>query len=658
MENEGDQINVINKRNENENNTFNQDNLYTKQKEEIIKHYNEKRSKIKMSFDIMYERYQQSQEFYEQFLNLIKDYKEIKLNNIVNMSNLLNKYLNDDDKNNNKSENIQMETIKKEFKNIITSQINAEKEKINQINQLYLDEDKLKNIEEDLNNSKKLLNDLNNLYSSYINSINDIEKKHLSYLQYFNEYEKTLVDLVYKNIKNSKIYNNINKQKNNINEQNNNNPNEHNNDNNNDNENELYNNNNNKNEPSNNIKKEENKNGIDIKDFIYDENEQIEFNEMTHKLMKKEKKYKKYLKIYDESIHPQYLEFKKCIDDLSSYHNDFYEQENQLFTFVYLGYIISIEKQLNYQKRELSFENLSTVNYQNYNELNQLFESIPFEQYKTVFLSSNVDNYNWRKEIPSEVIIKLSYILHYYFPYIPKLKKIDFEEPKIKFISVLIQKLFNDDFISESEENNIINDLKKNKYRLIFLKYLNTFRSKGKFVLSGKSIIILGNIIRTITDLYDIRNNNYDVLNLLIILCQTYYTINKKKKKIYLFRFIEDHPLFQTEEIWEYFIEESIKKEIREKEKNSKEEDLLLDEETKMAKKCNVYFSVLLSTTQNILEFQIDKDIIKKIMVNLIDKKYNITPTYIEQILSLIEDTVYEKKKHFNINIDILGKNK
>ena len=36
------------------------------------------------------------------------------------------------------------------------------------------------------------------------------------------------------------------------------------------------------------------------------------------------------------------------------------------FTFVYLGYIISIEKQLNYQKRELSFENLSTVNYQNY----------------------------------------------------------------------------------------------------------------------------------------------------------------------------------------------------------------------------------------------------------------------------------------------------
>ena len=633
MENEGDKINAINKNNENENNINNQDHLYIKQKEEIIKHYNEKRSKIKISYDMMYERYQQNQDIYEQFLNLIKDYKEILLKNIDNLSNLLKKYLNDDEKNNNKSENIQMETIKKEFKNIINSQINAEKEKINQINQFYLEEDKLKNIQQDQNNSKKLLNDLNNLYNSYINSINEIEKKHLNYLQSFNEYEKKIIDLVYKNIKNNKLYNNINKQKNNINGQNNN-----------DNE-QNYDNTN------------EDNNIIDIKDFIYDKNEQNEFNEMTQKLLKKEKNYKRYLKLYDESIQPQYLEFKKCIDDLSTYHNDFYEQENQLFTFVYLGYIISVEKQHGYQKKELNFENLSTINYQNYKELNQLFESISFEQYKTVLISSNIDNYNFRKEIPSEIIIKLSYILNYYFSYIPKLEKIDFEEPTIKFIASLTEKLFNESFISESEENNIINDLKKNKYRLIFLKFLNTYRSKGKFVISRKSIIILGNIIRTITDLYDIKNNDYDVLNLLIILCQTYYTITNKKKKIYLFRFIEDHALFQSEELWEYYIEESIKREIKKKEKYN-EPDLMLDEETKAAKKSNVYFSILLSVTQNILEFQIDKEIIKKIMVNLIDKKYNLIPTHFEQILSLIEDTVYEKRKHFNINIDILGKNK
>ena len=612
MENEIDHnINI----NLNDNN-FNHKNLYLKQEEEIINNYNEKRNKIKISFDMMFQRYQINQDFYEQFINLIKDYKEIKLKNIENLNNLLNKYFKDDNKYNKKSENNQIETIKSEFKEIIKNQINAEKDKINQLNL----EDKFKNIEEDLNNSKKLLNDLNNIYNSYINSINDIEKKHLSYLKYFNEYEMKIIDLVYKNFKNNQISFNNNKQNNNNIE-----------------------------------KKENNNNCMNINDFLYDEDEQKEFNEMTYKLLKKEKRYRKLLKDYDESIHPKYLEFKKCIENLSIYHNDFIEQENQLFTFVYLGYIISIETQHNYQKKELNFENLTSINFQNYKELNQLFESITFEQYKTLVISSNKDDYNLYKELPQEIIIKLSYILNFYFSYIPKLEKGDFDEPKIKFISAIIQKLFTDNLISKEEESNIINILKKNKYRLIFLKTLNEYRSIGKFDLSCKNLIILGNIVRTITDLYDIKHKDYDVLNLLIIMCQTYYTINNKKKKVYLLRFIEDHDLFQSEEIWEYFIEESINREIQRKNKNE-DEDLLLDEEIQNSKKCNIYFTVLLSATQNILEFQIDKEVIKKIMVNLIDKKYNLIPIYIEQILSLIEETVYEKRKKFNVNIDILGK--
>ena len=43
-------------------------------------------------------------------------------------------------------------------------------------------------------------------------------------------------------------------------------------------------------------------------------------------------------------------------------------------------------------------------------------------------------------------------------------------------------------------------------------------------------------------------------------------------------------------------------------------------------------------------------------MTNLIDKKYKLIPIYIEQILCLIDGTVYEKRKKFNVNIDILGK--
>ena len=48
---------------------------------------------------------------------------------------------------------------------------------------------------------------------------------------------------------------------------------------------------------------------------------------------------------------------------------------------------------------------------------------------------------------------------------------------------------------------------------------------------------------------------------------QTYYTLTKRKEKVYLLRFIEDHELFQSEELWPFYIDESINREINGKEK-------------------------------------------------------------------------------------------
>lgn len=619
-----DNIEIINT-----NNNINQNNFHTTQENTTINNYNEKKTKIKNCYDIIYERYQQSQEFYELFINLIKDYKEVKNKNIENLNNLIRKYFPEDDKQYKKVDNLQINTIKSEFKEIIKNQINAETDEINQLNF----DNKIKNISlDDINKSKKLLDNLKDLYNSYINSINNIEKKHMKYLKYFNEYENKLIDFVDKNIKSN-----------------------------------GYNNNNNSIKKENNheiiiTNEEENKNDININDFIYDEKDLNEINEMTKKLVKKEKKYRKILKEYDEQIHPKYLEFKKCIDDLSIYHNVFNEQENQIFTFVYLGYVISIESQHSYQKKELNFENLTAINYQNYNELNELFESITFEKYNMTLISSNKEDNHLCKQIPPEVIIKLSNLMNSYFPYIPKLEDGDYEEPNNRLIKTFIRKIFNEDgVVSENEENNLNIILKESQYRFLFLKTLNYKRIEGIFLLSGKHMILLGNAIRTITDLYDIKTDDFEVLKLLIIMCQTYYTLNNEKTKIYLIRFIEDHSLFRSGDIWEYYIDESIRREIIEKEKNDKaEDDLVLDEETKNFKLCNIYFSVILSVTQNILEFQIDKDIIKTIIINVINQKYNqinLIPVYIEQIISLIDETIYQKRKKFNIDVDILGKN-
>ena len=598
----------------------NNNELYIKQIDEISKSYKRKKDKIKNYFDAINEQYEESHKFYELFSNLIKDYKECKSKNIENLNNILNKYFVDDNSN---KDNCQVQTIKIEFKEIINSQILSEKEKIRQLNY----DDKINNVLNDINKSKELINNLNNLYNSYIKSIDDIQKININYLKYFNNYEVKLIDTVDKNFK-SKNNNNILVEYNNF-------------------------------IKKNNSAIDQDKidlNNFNINEFLYDEKEQNEFNEMTHELIQKESKYKELLKIYDDNINPKCQEFKKCIENIDLYHNNFIEQENQIFTFVYLGYIISMENESVYQKKQINFEKLTSINFQNFKELNQLFDSINFEKYNMTLISPNKDDNHICKEIPSNIIIKLSHIINYYFPYIPKLQKGDYEEPNIRFIFNLCEKIFDKKDISIGEESKIANILKYPKYRFAFLKCLNYFRGKGKFVLKSENLIILGNTIREIIDLYDKDKGEFEVLQLLIVICQTYYSINKRKEKIYLIRFIEDHKLFQSEELWKYYIDESINREIREKEKNLTENDSSIDDEVmKNYKKCNLYFTVLLSVTQNILEFQINKEVIKKIMDDIIAKKYNIIPEYIEQIKSLIDETKYVNKKKFDINEDILG---
>ena len=605
--------------NEEKENNHNKDNnnildnpLFLKQEKDIINNYNERKNKIKNIFDSLYMRFFKSHDFYESFIYLIKDYKEIKLKNIDSLTNLINKYFTINDNNSKKYENIQMKTIKREFKEIIEIQIRAEKEKIHQINL----ENQFSKIENDLKESKKIINELNNIYESFIKSINEIKEAHLMYIELFYNYEKKLIDIAEKSIKDKNSDNNEN---------------------------------------DNTVDDELNSSNISINNFASDEKEKNEFNENTQKLMKKEKDYRKLIQNYDDNLNIKYLEIKKCIDDLSIYHNRFNEQENQIFTFVYLGYIISVEKQSEYKKKDLNFGNLTPVNYHKYKEFNQLLEKIFFEKYQTVLISSNIIDDHICEGITSETMIKLSKILNLFFPYIKKLEKGDYEEPNIKFLHFIAEKLISENFITEEEENNLINILKDIKYRLEFLQSLNYYRTKGKFELSGQNLIMLGNAIRTITDLYNINNKDYDILNLLIIMSQTYYAYNNKKKKIYLIRFIDDHALFQSEELWEFYINETIKKELEESKKTQLKTQVI-DEEDKESKLGNIYFTALLSITQNILEFQIDKDVIMKIMTNLINKKYKIIPLYIEQILSLIDETVYEKRNRLNINIDILGK--
>ena len=122
-----------------------------------------------------------------------------------------------------------------------------------------------------------------------------------------------------------------------------------------------------------------------------------------------------------------------------------------------------------YQKKQINFEKLNSIRFQNYKELNQLFDTINFEKYNMTLISPNKDDNHICKEIPSNIIIKLSHIINYYFPYIPKLQNGDYEEPNIRFIYNLCEKIFDRKDILMKEESKIANLLKYPKYRFIFL---------------------------------------------------------------------------------------------------------------------------------------------------------------------------------------------
>ena len=98
------------------------------------------------------------------------------------------------------------------------------------------------------------------------------------------------------------------------------------------------------------------------------------------------------------------------------------------------------------------------------------------------------------------------------------------------------------------------------------------------------------------------------MLRYLIIMCQTYFSIGiDGKEKIYLIRFIENSKYFKSEDLWNYYICEMIDREIDFQDSTNmwileKTEE---DEKYKMSK---IYFGKLLSLTQNIMEFHLDKN--------------------------------------------------
>ena len=164
--------------------------------------------------------------------------------------------------------------------------------------------------------------------------------------------------------------------------------------------------------------------------------------------------------------------------------------------------------------------------------------------------------------------------------------------------------------LSNEEITDLINLLNVHDNRIIFLQKLSDYRVKGKYVLSDKDFIILSQIFNFICDKIKI-NSDLRVAELLIIISQTYYTINKKGKQ-YLQSSFRDNELFKQKNFWEDYLCYSINKEIIKMlkvEKNIQEDKEITD-----YKYSNIIFTQILTLIDIMFEFNLDSKKIKDIL--------------------------------------------
>ena len=208
--------------------------------------------------------------------------------------------------------------------------------------------------------------------------------------------------------------------------------------------------------------------------------------------------------------------------------------------------------------------------------------------------------------------------------------------------------------LSQKEINELINLLESHDNRVIFLQKLSDFRVKGKYVLSDKDFIILSQLFNIICDNIK-KYSDYHCAELIIILSQTYYTVDKKSKnKIYIQSSFKKNILFTQKDFWEKYLSYSINKEIikllkiesitNENEKNSK------------YKYSNVAYTQIMTLIDIMFEFDIDLNSIKEILEPKINEYIldNEFKTSIDEVILNREENrikSLEKEKENNENI-------
>ena len=151
--------------------------------------------------------------------------------------------------------------------------------------------------------------------------------------------------------------------------------------------------------------------------------------------------------------------------------------------------------------------------------------------------------------------------------------------------------------------------------KMVFLKQINNFRKYGYLEFPKKNFEILCNIFNLISSSL-IKDKYFEEQSAILILCETYYTM-ENDKKVYILDVIKKNKIFHEKEFWNDFINKSILKEVQRNLQNYIKEHKG-DVSSNNQNYDKLVFAQILPIIKTMMEFELDNKKINELLGDLI----------------------------------------
>ena len=201
-------------------------------------------------------------------------------------------------------------------------------------------------------------------------------------------------------------------------------------------------------------------------------------------------------------------------------------------------------------------------------------------------------------------------------------------------------------YVHENDIQQLYKLLDNHHNRAVCLQTISHFRTLGKFCIPPKVFDIIGKCLLIIMDNV-IKDEDYRMTKTAMILSQTYFKIDEKNEKYYLQNVIKDHKLFSNIQFWEKTLDNSLKNEINRVKNIKKENEFKNDikiEDDNIEKYNDIAFGQIVSLVNSMIDFDINIEIIKKIIEPKIEE-YKLNENHRQNI-----NLVMQNKENLNSN--------